>query len=247
VLPIRGYGYIWNAMVDTAGRIFDQLFLPASPGQSNSAVRRIRSTGVVLDTIPMRGCGRQRSTEETTFQAQSDRSRRVSSIPYVPSPVMAWDPQGFVWCSPTDVYEIVQLRLGATDTTLRIMRAGSPVPVTVAERDAAVARVKDTFKDFPGAQFDFARIPKTKPLVQGLDVDDRGNVWVRRTTADTMKTAIDVFDRSGRLIAVTEIPFRLSPYQALVFRDGFVYAISRDEDDVPFVVREKIGRPRGER
>ena len=110
-----------------------------------------------------------------------------------------------------------------------------------------IAGVKDRFKDFPGAQFDFSRIPKAKPLVQGLDVDDRGNVWVRRTTADTSKTTIDVFDRNGRLIAVTEIPFRLSSYQPLVFRDGFVYAISRDEDDVPFVVREKIGRPRGER
>ena len=75
-----------------------------------------------------------------------------------------------------------------------------------------------------------------------LDLDDRGDLWVRRTVADTLKAAFDVIDRSGKHIAVAEAPWRLAPFYHLVFRGDNVYGITRDDDGVPYVVRAKIGR-----
>jgi len=242
VLSIRGYGYLWNAMVDTAGMVYGEVFVPAAPGQPNTFIRRLRPNGTVSDTIPFPGCGRKRATEEMVFQASAAGRSTVADVPFVARQAMVWDPRGFLWCSPADVFDVVQLRLGRGDTIRRVTRDVQPLSVTSAERDAAIARVKEQFKRFQGVELDFSRIPKVKPVISALDLDDRGDLWVRRTVADTLKAAFDVIDRSGKHIAVAEAPWRLAPFYHLVFRGDNVYGITRDDDGVPYVVRAKIGR-----
>jgi hypothetical protein len=68
---------------------------------------------------------------------------------------------------------------------------------------------------------------------------------VRRTSADTTASVFDVFDRTGSHVASVEAPF--APWRFLnpVIRGDQFYALVRDEDDVPYVVRARIVRPRG--
>jgi hypothetical protein len=163
-------------------------------------------------------------------------------VPFVPGQLKVWDPRGYMWCTPGDSYEIFQLRVGKGDTLGRITRAVTPLAVTAAERDAAIARIKKSFEQFPDASLDFSKIPKVKPPLMALDLDDRGNLWVRRTIADTTKATYDVFDATGKQIATADLPWRLSTYFRLVFRGDTVYGVTRDEDDVPYVVRGRISR-----
>lgn len=244
VIPINSFGFIWDAMIDTAGVIHDRAYFPAPGGEGKYAIRRVRPTGAIADTIPLVTCARRRPTEETTFQARSDRGGRMSQIPYVSAPVTAWDPRGYFWCAMSGEYDIVQLRAGRGDTLRRITRQVAPVPVTAAERDAVIARVKETFKDFPGVNLDFSRIPKVKPSLEALHVDDRGNLWVRRTSVDTTASAFDVFNRNGSHIATADARFAPWRYASPTIRGDHFYAIVRDEDDVPFILRARIARPR---
>jgi hypothetical protein len=225
--------------------VHEPAYFPAPGGEGKRAIRRVRPTGQVLDTIPLLSCGRERPPEERVFQARSARAGRVSQIPFVSAPVTAWDPRGYFWCAMSGEYDIVQLRLGRGDTARSIARDVTPIAVSDEERTAAIDRVKDTFKDFPGVNLDFSRIPRVKPVLMGVHLDDRGLLWVRRTTADTTASAFDVFDRAGLLIASVEAPFAPSRSLKPVIRGDQFYALVRDEDDVPYILRARIVRPRG--
>ena len=170
----------------------------------------------------------------------------MSLIPFVSAPVTTWDPRGFFWCAMSGAYDIVQLRAGRGDTVLRITRQAPPIPVTAAERDAAVARVKETFKDFPGVNLDFSRIPRVKPLLQSLHIDDGGYLWAGRTTADTTASAFDVFDRSGTHIATVEARFAPVRYFRPTIRGDHFYAMVRD-GELPAIKIGKKGHWRVER
>jgi hypothetical protein len=245
VIPINSYGFIWDAMIDTAGVIHEPAFFPAPGSEGKRAIRRVRPTGEVLDTIPLLSCGRVRPPEERIFQARSARGGRMSQIPFVSAPVSAWDPAGYLWCAMSGEYDVVRLRLGRGDTARRITRAVKPLPVSDGERDAEIERVKEMFKDYPGADLDFSRIPRVKPVLMSLHLDDRGFLWVRRTTADTTVSAFDVFDRAGSQIASVEARFAPSRFHKPVIRGDQFYALVRDEDDVPYILRARIVRPRG--
>lgn len=238
-VPIQGYGFVWSAMFDTAGVLYDQVFLTDEP---HRAIRRLRASGAVIDTVSLPTCGRERRPEEMTFQARTERGGRMMGIPFVPRPITAWDPRGFMWCTPSDVFEVVQIRLGPGDTALRVTRDVSPPPVTSAEREAAIARARENFKAYPNARLDFSRIPRVKPVIAAMHVDEAGRLWVRRTDTDTLRAVFDVFDQSGRHVATAEGRMRFRFGIAPVVRGDAFYAIVLDEDDVQYVIRARIRR-----
>lgn len=236
---IRGYGYTWEAMFDTAGVLHDVVFLTGEP---HRAIRRMRPTGVVLDTVPLPTCGRERRPEDRVFQARTESRGRVAQIPFVPEPRTAWDSRGFLWCTPSDVYDVVRIRLGRGDTAQRIERTVEPPPVSGAERDEAIARIRETFRDFPGVQLDFSKIPRVKPVIDAIHVDDAGRLWVRRSGTDSLRVAYDVFDAAGRLTATVDGRMRLRGAMAPIVKGDAFYAMVLDEDDVQYVVRARIRR-----
>jgi hypothetical protein len=163
-------------------------------------------------------------------------------VPFVPAPQVLLDPHGFVWCTPSDVYRIVKTRIGQGDTVAVIERKVTPVPIPAAERNAEIARADSALKRYDVSDADFSQIPKVKPPVLALDVDDSGRLWVRRPTNEPMTTMFDVFDERGRFLSTVTAPFKISPYWHPVIRGDVMYTVAIDEDDVQNVVRARIRR-----
>jgi hypothetical protein len=240
-----GYGYIWNGMVDRTGVLHEFFPVQETPrAESRPFIRRFHPVGKI-DTLPLPSCADRtgRSPEQRVFFGRGAGRSRTMSVPFLPSPTMTWDPRGFVWCSSSDRYEVLQLGIARGDTLRRITLNVEPIEVTRAERDAAIARVRAAFQELGVPDPDFGLIPRTKPVIQALDVDDTGRLWVRRTGSDTTKTLFDVWDDRGRHLAQLEAPFRISPYWHPVIRGNTLYTVVVDEDDVPYVVRARIDRP----
>jgi len=242
VLPILGFGYVWDAMIDRAGIIHDPVSVPAAGGYRRM-VRRVRLNGQVMDTLPARAC-EQRGTggQPAYFEARSKTGGGSAQIPFLPSPVSVWDSRGFIWCSSRDRYEVLQIRVESGDTTRRVVMDAGTIPVSKAERDSAVDGIRKFFTKMGAPEPDYGRIPGVKPMIATIDVDDRGRLWVRRTSADSRRTSVDLWEeRATRPTAVT-LPWRLSPYFHPIIRGDTVLTSVLDEDDVPFIVRAVIKR-----
>jgi hypothetical protein len=244
VLPILGYTYVWDAMIDRTGVIHDPVSVPAAGGNRRRMVRRVRLNGQLIDTLPARTC-EQRGTggQPAYFEARSKTGGGMSQIPFLPSPVSVWDPRGFVWCSSRDRYEVLQIRVETGDTTRRVMSEVGTVAVSKAERDSAVDNARKFFTKMGAPEPDYGRIPSVKPAIQTIDVDDRGRLWVRRASADSRRTTFDLWEeRATHPVSVTA-PWRLSPYFHPIIRGDTLLTWALDEDDVPFVVRGVLKRP----
>ncbi|MFP5354066.1 MAG: hypothetical protein ACLGIK_02780, partial [Gemmatimonadota bacterium] len=83
-------------------------------------------------------------------------------------------------------------------------------------------------------------IPTVKPVIVALDVDDRGRLWVRRESADPVRTEFDVFDANGRAVASVSAPFRIPPDGRVQVKGDVMYAVAVDGDDVPYVIRSRV-------
>ena len=243
VLPINSYGYVWAAMIDASGVIHDPVFVPAAGGQHRSAVRRVRSNGQVIDSLPARECERRGpGSQSPYFAAQGKDGGGTLQIPFLPAPVSVFDRRGFVWCSSRDRYEVLQVRVERGDTVRQVTFDASPLPVTKAERDSEVSRVRAWFTKIGAPEPDYSRIPSVKPPIQTIDVDNLGRLWVRRPTADSRRTTFDLWEERATRPVTVVAPWRLNPFFHPVIRGDTLLTWAIDEDDVPFVVRGVVKR-----
>jgi hypothetical protein len=110
--------------------------------------------------------------------------------------------------------------------------------VTKAERDSIVAK----FDEKGPSGLDFGKIPRTKPIIDAILIDDQGRPWVRRTNAQGL-VEFDVHDPNGRPVATVALPKVRNPaHLPFVVRGENVYTVVFDEYDVPYVVRFQIER-----
>jgi hypothetical protein len=114
--------------------------------------------------------------------------------------------------------------------------------VRQAEVDAIFARLGDEMK---GLKYDASRIPATKPGIRDLRVDDAGYLWVApHTSFEADSSAFDVFDAEGVYLGRLIAPLRMAQYATLEISSNEMLGFTRDELDVPYVVRLRIaGRP----
>lgn len=239
-----GYGYLWEGVFDRSGTLIEIVSVrPTGATSSTPKAKRVRPDGSVADTIPLPMCElRGAKVEEASFAGRSTGRSFFMSVPYLPRPVMAWDPRGFVWCSSRDRYEVLQLRLVGGDTVLRITAPSQPVPVTDAERQAAIEPIRKAYRDIGQPEPDYDRIPRVKPAIDNIDVDNSGRLWVRRVTRDPVNTTFDVWDDRGRMVAAVAAPWRVAAHYRPLIRGDTMYTIVTDENDVPVVVRAVIRR-----
>jgi hypothetical protein len=135
------------------------------------------------------------------------------------------------------------------DTTRILERAGlPPIPVREAEVDAILDGA--TFKHFlqQGGKVDRSRIPKVRPALNGMVIDDRGNLWVEPTVSEEEQGKVfDVFDPQGRLLGQVRSSVNLSfPAWAgrPLIRGDRIYAVSVDNDGSTSIVIGRIIRPK---
>ena len=239
VIPISGYNYIWTGFIDVRGRVNDPVSANPKGGARQSKLRRFSATGVLADSVDI-PCGQSTPLPPIWHASNRNGSSSNMSVPFSPVPQVVLDPRGFAWCTPSDVYRVVRTRIGQGDTVAVIDRKMTPIPIPTAQRDAEIARIDSVVKRYETSDVDFSKMPKMKPAVLALDVDDAGRLWVRRPTNEPMTTVFDVFDERGRVLATVAAPFRISAYWHPIIRGDVMYTVALDEDDVPNIVRARI-------
>lgn len=231
-LPIYSFGYLWDGIVDTAGRIIDRIRLPGP--EREARLRRTDLATGSADTLALHSCGAP-AVPAYAFP------RGFASVPFAGGPVSIVDPRGYTWCADTREYTVLQRRIGSADTVRVIRGTASPVPVTAAERDSAVAAIGEFMKDVGEADVDWSLIPDHKPILEALDVDAAGRLWVRVATPEH-GTRFDVFDSTGAQVATAAAAVELPRHLHPVIRGDELYAVVLDSLDVPSVVRLRVDR-----
>jgi hypothetical protein len=237
----------WNPQVDRQkGRIIDYDCMIVAGRGREYAVLGYRSDLATIDTLYTRPeCGTRELSEAGTWIKRSEKSTMYVSIPFAPSPIGMLGPAGEMWCAPNSSrYEVQRLVAGAKDT-VRFTRNVPAVPVTKAERDSIIQR----YDEKGPSGFEFDRIPKTKPAIDRITIDDQGRPWIRRTNAQGLVT-FDVYDRAGKPVASVDLsaaitetgPINSPMHMPFVVRGDHVYMVVLDDDDVQHVVRYQIGR-----
>jgi hypothetical protein len=237
-IPLSG-GFViipWPGGIDTAGYFYNAIPRPVSGGFEWALVR-YDSAMTPLDTlIPPRQMVRHQ------FEHRSGPGSMMSaSVPFTPS--MAWrlTRAGDFWVIHTGTYEL--FRQAARGDTIRVVtKPFETVPVTSAEKDSALARLK-WFTD-QGGKVDRSRIPDVKPAVQGFQVGEDGYLWVNAVQADTgaQRRVFEIFDPEGRFLGELRLPFDLMSRPAPILRRDHLIGVTQDDAGVPYIVRARIER-----
>jgi len=186
--------------------------------------------------------------ESEYFELATDGGRMRASVPFGAG--LAWDldPRGYFWVAPsTATYEVSQVSL-VGDTLLTIRRPSAPHRVTSAEVDSAVATMS-WFTD-QGGKIDRSKFPSTKPALSRVLAPGDGHVYVVPVTDEfgsgylSTSAVVDVFGPDGRYLGRLDLPEGMATSNPEpVFRGDHVLAVVRDELDVPYVVRFRLGPP----
>ncbi|HEY4101008.1 MAG TPA: 6-bladed beta-propeller [Gemmatimonadales bacterium] len=241
---MTSFGYIWDATFDATGRLLSPVYVPARPGVSaQSRLERRNMKTQHADTLPTPNCA-PANTRYPQWSGRSSHGGMMMPVPFIPSMPALYDPMGFVWCAWGATYAIYRIGLEHGDTQQVIRGSSAPVAVSAAERDSAVTNAR---KAFTQAQLDASIIsagdvPRTKPVIIGLASDDDHNLWVRLTPAVSGHTRYDVFNQKGKEIATIDAPVAIASGPNILVRGEYLWAVVRDADDIPAVVRFRVER-----
>lgn len=238
-----GYGDVWRGAVDSLGRIIDYPVRTPIGGvdartgyaRTENRVRIIHPDGRA-DTVGGVTC----AAPAPSHVYRTPQGTATSfALPFTADAQTVVTARGTVWCAPMATYQLLQASLGQPLRTV-VSRNMPPIAVPPALRDSIERRYRN-FASGTGTLVDDGgyRIPTTYPVLEQIDVDGDGRVWVRRTS-DTTLAPIDVFDASGTHIASVRVPRALG--DRLFIARQHLYDIQKDADDVPVVVRYRIGR-----
>jgi hypothetical protein len=228
---IPSYGFLWSGAVDSLGRVYDEQYLEQNDSTPVQYLRRSDLATARSDTLRYPTCD---SNLPVTFQYP----RGVMRVPFASGRYLDSDARGFLWCADTREVRIVQ-RSFDDSLSVKVLTAPSePMAVTTAERDSVI-RVATKFMEVAGkADLDFAKIPTTKPVLQSIDLDDEGRVWVRTLTREGLSAL--VFDTTGTLLGKVRFPWAPIEWSPTVVRKRNVYLLMADSLDVPYLSRLRL-------
>jgi hypothetical protein len=227
----------WPGRFDDAGRYYAPIPRPGGEGFHIGMVRYDVSLSPI-DTLDVPTDPIERASFDLTGNSGSFIR---AAVPYQGSLTWHLSPAGTIWAMLTDDYRLFELSPEG-DTLRTITRAFTPLPVTPEDREQARENLK-WFTD-QGGRIDLSKLPATKPAATSFFFDDEGNVWVERVTANDVENAsYDVFDPIGRFLGTVDLPMPLLSNPQPIVRDGVLYGVTRDELDVPYVVRARIVKP----
>lgn len=192
-----------------------------------------------------------------SYVASNKGSTSSMSSNYAPQYYWAWHPEGYFLAADGGKYEIILARKTAKPLVIR--RTPSPVPVPEEERDIEKASITHNMRGTePGWSWRGPALPSTKAPMMGLSVARDGRIWVRVAAAseeipeaersepeDSLAPVIkhrtpavyEVFEPTGRFLGRVAFPPRARFAEA---EGDKVWAIVRDADDVPAVVRFRV-------
>lgn len=179
--------------------------------------------------------------EREYFELRNEDNWMMTGVPYTPSLEWRLGRDGTYWAGLTGEYRIFQISWSG-DTLRSIRREYQPLPVTASDLEEARERL-EWFTE-AGGKADWSRIPSTKPAFEEFVIDDSDFLWVQMVAGpDEQGRLFDVFDPEGRYLGEVLVPFPVEFYPAPIIRGGYLYAVTEDAFEVPFVVRARVGRP----
>lgn len=238
MIPWLGGGF------DDVGRYYAPVWAPRDPWEQ-FAITLVRHDS---DLVPRDTLERPRDPirrEVYEYPGTPNYPGGIGIIPFQGD--LAWQRtrRGTVLALLTDEYRLFEL--GWSGDTLRtITRRATPLPVTDADLEQLRRDFAREIEEQGALPRWWSRIPRTKPPVTGFFFeDDEGNIWVELEPVDVTASTrtFDVFDPDGRYLGPVHVPFVLRGLPAPIVRDGFLYGVTFDELDVPYIVKARIVRP----
>ena len=122
----------------------------------------------------------------------------LHGIPYYPGGTSHIDRNGERWTAEVaDPGYRMERSVPGGDTTLIVITARPPVPVTAAERDSVINRVRESLQaSGVTTEMDWSRIPDVKPSVETIFTSAEGTLWVGIPT-QSGGTDYDVLSNDG--------------------------------------------------
>lgn len=239
----RTFGATWGGVVDSSGGIFEPGVLAASLGgraaqaPSQFLLRYLDSAGGAR-TVPTPSCVQgERQPSRLRFIAPDGTIRNVN-LPFFAAQQIALSSVGHMWCTPSDDYRL----FFGPPTALReiVHEKIGRIPVSAAEHQRERRRLDSLAKQYgtlvagdPGA------IPRVKPAIDYVLLDDRERLWVRRTSSDSL-AHFDVWTTTGERVLTVRSNTLVG--RVMYIRGEDVYAVVTDEDGVPAVARYRVRR-----
>ena len=238
-------GFIWGGTMTDRGHILK----PSMSGDDYSGLmlRVYDSTMTQIDSIFL-----VEGDEEEDYDPEDSPGAfyfetpgggyGLHGIPYYPGGTSHIDRNGERWTAEVaDPGYRMEKSVPGGDTTLIIVTARLPVPVTAAERDSVINQVRESLQaSGVTTEMDWSRIPEVKPSVETIFTSAEGTLWVGIPNLSG-GTDYDVLSSDGSYLGtVTTGTLNVLPWlPPIVVGDTFL-AVITDELDVPYVVRARI-------
>lgn len=251
--------------VDTAGNLYTMVLLERDVDVTRwtYGLAVLTSDGQHNDTLRVP----KWNHDPPVVTARTENSTSSNNVPFSPGINWTFSPFGyFVGGASTDY----RVELIKPDGVLRIERAWEPVAVSAAEKAANEERITANMRNMvPNWRWNGPPIPDTKPPYRGVAVGEDGRVWVLLSQPGIEITdddddapaatgqpggapprprprrfrepiVYDVFEPDGTYLGRVRAPDGFSQYPEPVFRGDYVWAVQRDELDVPQIVRYRV-------
>lgn len=228
--------WAWSGAMGADGRVFGPGLAPET--RANLLVV-YDSTMAVVDTLPLEEPPDESAdgTNPASYcWSPSEGVTRCAGVPFYAFSVRLVDPQGYVWEREGGVVDYRIRKWAPGGDTVRVVTGDRrPMPVTPAERDAAIAELREQAGDL-----DWSRIPSVKPVVQDLFMSDEGNLWVQFLSPGD-EAAFDVWSPDGTHLgaAVADFPVHMIETTPVV-RGDQMWLVTTDELDTEHVVRARL-------
>jgi hypothetical protein len=247
---------------DTAGYSYWMILLEAGlpPWEWSYGLMPISPTGEQQDTL----VAPTWDFDPAQVTASREGSSSFRSVPFTPGVEWTFSPLGYFVGGLSTDYRIDLFHRDGT--VLRIEREWTPVPVQDAEAEERRINIRQGMQRQYGSwRWNGPEIPDTKPPFNDLWVDYDGRIWVqvptearptmteaealeeeRRTERRPLRLmerpAYDVFASDGTYLGhvITPAEFQDSPDP--LARGDTVWAVVRDDLDVPSIVRFRMVR-----
>lgn len=236
------FHWIWNGAMVGGDRIY-------RPWRSGSG-RRLHVYDLAMarvDSLPLPGDRPEDeaydpSSQPGAFYQETGGGYMMYSIPFYPGEVRHIDARGAFWSTAggTPEYRITRWRPGG-DTTLLVETRRPPVPVPTVERDSVIDAMRQMTSAMGVGEWDWSRVPTTKPAVEAIFASAEGNLWVR-IPSHGGGVLFDVYSGDGAYLGTARLGFGLALFEQVppVVQGDLIWLIATDDLDVPYVIRARI-------